>query len=269
MDTSIKHDSRDFVLWKHAEPLEPGFHTTLGYGRPGWHIECSAMIHALFNGSVSIHGGGVDLKFPHHMAEIMQSEPVFGKPLADIWMHNGSVLSDGVKMSKSLGNYVSWQGALNHAHELTHSEDAAGALLYFSMLQTHWQKPYDWKSTLLEENYRTLLEWAMLTKDVNPSHDPTVLTFLNDNLNTPGLIVYLRTLAVKNNTEKLARLKGGMLQLNVPLQLITDGYLQYLNQPHIQTLVAQRDQARSQKNWEQADLLRTQLTNLGIIVQDR
>lgn len=269
VDVSAKEDSRDFVLWKRVSDEEPGFHTELGYGRPGWHIECSAMIHALFNGSVSIHGGGVDLKFPHHMAEIMQSEPVSGKPLADIWMHNGSVLSDGVKMSKSLGNYVTWADALAQAYELTHSQEAAGSLLYFSMLQTHWQKPYDWKNTLLSDNYKSLLEWAMLTKEVTATPDPVVLEYLNDNLNTPGLIVYLRTLAVKGNAEKLSKLKGGVSQLNVDLQTILEGYEAHLHQPHIQELIFQRKLAREEKNWALSDMLRTQLLNLGVIVQDK
>jgi cysteinyl-tRNA synthetase len=268
VDVSAKEDSRDFVLWKRVSDEEPGFHTELGYGRPGWHIECSAMIHALFNGSVSIHGGGVDLKFPHHMAEIMQSEPVSGKPLADIWMHNGSVLSDGVKMSKSLGNYVTWEDALTQASSLTHSPEAAGSLLYFTMLQTHWQKPYDWKPTLLLDNYKVLLEWAALTVNVSAKEDPEVLQYLNDNLNTPGLIVYLRALAVKKNQDKLAKLKWALHILNVNVQAIWEGYQTYLAQDPVKSLIALRNEARARKDWATADNLRTELIQRGVIVQD-
>ena len=148
----------DFVLWKPSAANEPGWESPWGRGRPGWHIECSAMSEALLGESFDIHGGGIDLVFPHHENEIAQSESAHhDHPFAKIWMHNGFLQVEGEKMSKSLGNFVT-------INELTNSMRFGGRLwdgptLRFAMLQTHYRQPLDWTVRGLEQAKRTLENW--------------------------------------------------------------------------------------------------------------
>ncbi len=263
-----KEDSRDFALWKRFPSEEPGFPSPFGYGRPGWHIECSAMIGALFGGSVDIHGGGSDLKFPHHQAEILQSEPVFGKPLASIWAHNGSVLSDGKKMSKSLGNYVEWSAALDMAEAAL--PGSGGDLLRFSLLSAHWQKPLDWSERLLS---RAAEDLALLGEAARsrPS-DPAALErakalLLGDlaaNLNFPQALERARRESKANGSFALAL--GDLLGMDPsswrkPLASRDPALAEALRR--------EREQARADRDWSKADALREALLALGETVSDR
>ncbi|MCC5612527.1 cysteine--tRNA ligase [Nostoc sp. CHAB 5834] len=269
VDGSGKEDLRDFALWKRTGDADVGFKSPWGWGRPGWHIECSAMIGALFGGSVTIHGGGVDLKHPHHDAEIRQSEPVFGKPLADIWMHNGSVLSEGQKMSKSLGNFVTWQEALDQAEAL--APGRGGDLLRIAMLQAHWQKPLDWSPTLL---HSTFAELQLLTKNLSSEHlestDATALVQqLDENLNTPAAFVWLRA---QMKAGKHATVAASLRFLGVDVKAWADAHKPapspVEHSAEINALIKERNEARRQKNWAKADELRKRLAAMGVSLTD-
>ncbi len=156
-----KKNPMDFVLWKPSDANTPGWESPWGRGRPGWHIECSSMIESGFPGTdtIDIHGGGIDLVFPHHENEIAQSEGAHhDHPLAKIWMHNGFLNVEGEKMSKSLGNFVTIRELL--ASEEFGGRSWTGQVLRFAMLSTHYRQPMDWTVSNLEERYRELQSWA-------------------------------------------------------------------------------------------------------------
>lgn len=267
VDSTGKEDARDFALWKTVPEHEVGFPSPWGWGRPGWHIECSAMIKALTGGSVSIHGGGVDLKFPHHQAEIMQSEPVFGRPLADIWMHNGSVLSNGRKMSKSEGNFVTWQLALDQAEQV--APGLGGELLRFALLQAHWQKPLDWTPDLLATTARELQGLTTgLPVPQGSASAPAIVAILDSNLNMPQVMTELRKLRREHRVQELA---DALAYLGINVQAWASPSVKaepVQDVAHIASLRAQRVAAREQRNWGLADQLREQLAQLGVTDTD-
>lgn len=254
-----KLDSRDFALWKSMPKDAVGFDSPWGWGRPGWHIECSAMINALFGGSVTIHGGGVDLKFPHHQSEIMQSEPVNKKPLAQVWIHNGSVLSAGQKMSKSLGNFVLWQDALDQANAV--APGLGSDLLRYTMLQTHWQKPLDWSQYLLETNKIALFKiFKSIPKNiegfVTQEGLSIVLKELENNFNTPGLFVWIQKQAQLKKFELIA---SAFSILGFDLQLWHKAANTVeISKEHLELIVL-KERYRSEKNWSKADEVRALL----------
>ncbi len=269
VSTDGKEDPRDFALWKRTLESEPGFASPWGWGRPGWHIECSAMIRALFGGSVSIHGGGVDLKFPHHQAEIMQSEPVFGRPLADVWMHNGSVHSDGHKMSKSEGNFVTWAAALEAANQL--APGLGGQLLKFALLQAHWQKPLDWSDKLLTTTLADLLQLTegLAAETVVSSARvlPEFEVALQANLNTPAAITALKQAHKRGERSQVAK---ALMFLGIDVlswSRIERAHVT-LNAARIEDVQERRRQARADKNWGLADELRQFLQAHGVDVRD-
>ncbi|TXT43421.1 MAG: cysteinyl-tRNA synthetase [Methylocystaceae bacterium] len=200
-----KRGDMDFVLWKPSKENEPGWDSPWGRGRPGWHIECSAMSWAHLGETFDIHGGGIDLVFPHHENEIAQSCCAFGQDvMANYWMHNGFLQVEGEKMSKSLGNFVT-------IHELLHTEKFGGRgwhgpVLRFAMLRTHYRQPIDWTVKALEEAHAELQEWTNLLANraaeaeyrVHASllqPNEKVMAALCDDLNTPQAISELRALA--------------------------------------------------------------------------
>lgn len=261
-----KEDLRDFALWKRTPTDEPGFESPWGFGRPGWHIECSAMISSLFGGSVTIHGGGVDLKFPHHQAEIMQSEPVFERPLADIWMHNGSVLSDGRKMSKSLNNFVTWESALSQAEAL--APGLGSELLRAALLQAHWQKPLDWSSKLLETTKATLVALAKGLNDTLPAPEKSIVSVLSENLNTPQAFVWLQE---QKRHGLAADVVAGLEFFGISAQKwasLENSVTGTLALEEVAQLEEQRLAARAAKNWALADSLRDKLLAHGHRVVD-
>lgn len=263
-----KEDLRDFALWKRTPEGAPGFASPWGWGRPGWHIECSAMISALFGGSVTIHGGGVDLKFPHHQAEIMQSEPVFKRPLAEIWMHNGSVTSEGKKMSKSLNNFVTWQAGLDLAEAQAPSLGAD--LLRFALLQAHWQKPLDWSPLLLASAKRELISLSKGLTPVVPSLEATTrfVDKLSDNLNTPAAFVWLREQYAQGNLAEVAAGLGFLGIDYLAWAAFKEPVQDWSGHAQVQELLAKRGAARAAKNWALSDELRNQLAALGYVAKD-
>lgn len=265
VNTDGKRDVRDFSLWKTMLSDEPGFPSPWGWGRPGWHIECTAMIGSLFGGHVTIHGGGVDLKFPHHQSEIMQSEPVFNKKVADIWMHNGSVLSNGVKMSKSLGNVVLWSDALEKANIVMPGR--GGDILRYAMLKTHWSQPLDWTSSILTQSaleIGSLVRKAWLTRNVRS--DQSFFEILGENFNTPKAFGWLHHMA---KAGKGASVLEGLQALGIDAHAWSiDTALAQVFSADIALLVKQRDEARALKKWEEADAIRLQLQERGIALND-
>src|SRR6478672_1688958 len=197
-----KRDAMDFVLWKPSKPGEPAWPSPAGIatpGRPGWHIECSAMSWKYLGEVFDIHGGGIDLVFPHHENEIAQSRCAFHTPvMANFWMHNGFLQVEGEKMSKSLGNFVT-------IHELLKTEKFGGRswpgeVIRLAMLGTHYTQPIDWTTSALEEASVNLTQWKKLIARVDPSKleikpDSDVLSCLSDDLNTPEMLVRLHQIA--------------------------------------------------------------------------
>ncbi len=173
-----KRNPMDFVLWKPSSAGQPGWESPWGRGRPGWHIECSAMSEALLGESFDIHGGGIDLVFPHHENEIAQSESAHGgKPPAQIWMHNGFLQVEGEKMSKSLGNFLTIRDL---------RKDWPGEVLRFNMLRTHYRQPMDWTFQGMKESWSTLERFYGIAEPILATAvGPDFLSALCDDLNTP------------------------------------------------------------------------------------
>ena len=201
-----KRDAADFVLWKLSSADEPGWESPWGRGRPGWHIECSAMSKAFLGETFDIHGGGLDLIFPHHENEIAQSTCASGHAImANTWMHNGFVQVEGKKMSKSEGNFITIFDGMGDYH---------AAVARLTMLKTHYLQPLDWTRKGLQDSCTELLAWAKIVED-NAAGDETsnladdaeliskdVLTALSDDLNTPAAITYLRKLASESEQDR-------------------------------------------------------------------
>jgi cysteinyl-tRNA synthetase len=182
-----KEDPMDFVLWKPSDAATPGWDSPWGRGRPGWHIECSAMARDLLGESFDIHGGGNDLTFPHHENEIAQSK-CCGHGFANIWMHNEMLQVEGKKMSKSLGNFFTVRDLLD--------QGVPGPVIRFVMLSTHYRKPMDWTEKKRAEAEATLRKWAKLAQEAAPAEQPSadILTALGDDLNTPLALSHMHKL---------------------------------------------------------------------------
>ncbi|KAF0178825.1 MAG: cysteine--tRNA ligase [Hyphomonadaceae bacterium] len=267
-----KHPS-DFALWKTAKPGEPAWDSDFGRGRPGWHIECSAMIRANLGETIDIHGGGIDLIFPHHENEIAQSETAYGKPLARYWMHNGFLDMDGEKMSKSLGNVVL-------IHEL--ASEWPGEVLRWALLSAHYRAPLGFSRDLLEQSKASLdrLYTALRRlKDVDADDVDAPDAFvaaLCDDLNTPEAVAVLFGLATEaNKSEKLPEqqaLKGRMLAAGALIGVLQGDPEAWFrsgdNVDEIDVLVAERVAARQAKDWAEADRLRQVLAGMGVEVMD-
>ena len=194
----FKEDPMDFVLWKPSTDDLPGWDSPWGQGRPGWHIECSAMSHELLGDSFDIHGGGIDLQFPHHENEIAQSmcaHPHGG--FAKVWMHNEMLQVEGKKMSKSLGNFFTVRDLLD--------QGVPGEVIRFVMLSTHYSKPMDWTAEKAAQAKKTLRKWRQVTDGVESSAQPDarVLAALADDLNTAGALTVLHKLAQGENASEL------------------------------------------------------------------
>ncbi|MEM9288691.1 MAG: cysteine--tRNA ligase [Pseudomonadota bacterium] len=264
-----KRDPGDFVLWKPSTPEQPGWNSPWGRGRPGWHIECSAMIRATLGKTIDIHGGGIDLLFPHHENEVAQSCCANdGAPLARYWMHNGFVDMNSEKMSKSLGNVALIRDLL---------KDWPGEVLRYVLLSAQYRQPLDWTDDALKQAKATLdrLYRALeANKDVEPSPEASVdehlLAALDDDLNTPQALSVLGRLAAASNSPDG---KGALLQSAALLGLLQ-------NDPEtwrvgtaapvgdIDALIEQRATAKKNKDFATADAIRDQLLEQGIILED-
>ncbi len=271
-----KKDPTDFVLWKPSTPEQPGWESPWGRGRPGWHIECSAMSFKHLGASFDIHAGGQDLIFPHHENEIAQSTAVHGAgTFAKYWMHNGILLVNGEKMSKSLGNFITIQDLLNQAH---------GEVIRFALLSTHYRQPLDWTNETLIQAKASLnrLYTAMEGfKDESSSQvDGSIIDALQDDLNTPLAIARLHELAREANKindpsakkEVQAKIKAsgaflGLLQSSSETWFQT-GSPQDLNSEMIENLIMKRRVARENKDFKIADQIRLSLEQAGILLLD-
>jgi cysteinyl-tRNA synthetase len=299
-----KRDPMDFVLWKPSKPNEPGWPSPAGIaaaGRPGWHIECTAMSMATllepFGGGLQcddpsrnvfdIHGGGIDLVFPHHENEIAQSCSIFhSSRMANVWMHNGFLQVEGEKMSKSLGNFVT-------IHELLHTTKFggrkwSGEVLRLAMLRTHYRQPIDWTVKALEEAEATLDRWYEGVGDIEPASEiaPGVLDALADDLNTPAALSELHRLAhpavmglmvmglsemgqveAPELLKSSANLLGLLRQTRSQRQALALSDAQ-IDPEEIDMIVAERSAARAARNWAESDRLRDQLAALGVAIKD-
>jgi cysteinyl-tRNA synthetase len=264
-----KKSPLDFVLWKQSSGDEPGWESPWGRGRPGWHIECSAMSAAYLGDVFDIHGGGIDLIFPHHENEIAQSRCAHGTPaMANYWMHNEFVQIEDTKMSKSLGNFVTIRDLL---------ADWPGEVLRLNMLKAHYRSPMDWTLKGLEESAKTLDDWYAVAADVRGGQPyDAVIEPLLDDLNTPQMIASLhglRNSAASGN-------EGDRNQFAASLRLF--GFLSEsaaewksrkqqasgVDAKQIDELISSRTAARARKDFKESDRIRDQLASMGVVIKD-
>ena len=264
-----KEDPADFVLWKPSKNDEPGWKSPFGFGRPGWHIECSAMSKAYLGETFDIHGGGIDLIFPHHENEIAQSCAAYGTQLmAKYWMHNGHLMVDGAKMSKSLGNFFTVRDLLKNYD---------GEVIRLIFLQTHYRQPLDFQKDSLSSAKILLDRYYLALSEVPDIHDgepyTKVTEALYDDLNTPLALTCLHELLNEYHKSKnkmiLAQLKAsgsllGLLQQD-PQKYLLAGDFDAVN---INALVEKRTQAKNNKDFATADAIRKELDTQGIILED-
>jgi cysteinyl-tRNA synthetase len=249
-----KKNPMDFVLWKPSEQPLPGWESPWGRGRPGWHIECSAMAGKYLGETFDIHGGGIDLMFPHHENEIAQSESAHhGHALAKIWMHNGFLQVEGEKMSKSLGNFFTIRDLL---------ADWPGEVLRFNMLRSHYRQPIDFTLAGLRESWKTLERWYDVTEPLaDPAPDQDFMAALHDDLNTPQAIASL------HQAEPLA-LAGGLGFLGFSNVAMRITLKPKINAKEIADAIALRQKARAEKNFAESDRIRDALLARGIVLKD-
>jgi cysteinyl-tRNA synthetase len=277
VDTS-KRDPLDFVLWKSAKPGEPQWDSPWGKGRPGWHIECSAMSEDLLSEHFDIHGGGQDLIFPHHENEIAQSEGAHGHVFANYWLHNGFVRVDDEKMSKSLGNFFTVREVLAKFH---------AEVLRFFIVRAHYRSPLNYSDQHLEDARAGLTRLYTALRDTPPVagpidwHDPFAQRFkaaMDDDFNTADATAVLFDLATQVNRSRSGREAGLLKSLGELLGLLQAepvAYLQggapdsgELSAAQIEEKIAQRLAARKAKNFTEADRIRDELQNDGVILED-
>jgi len=278
-----KHDPHDFVMWKHAKPGEPSWASPWGDGRPGWHIECSAMSTSLLGSYFDLHGGGEDLKFPHHENEIAQSCAACDSPFVHIWIHNGFVRVNEEKMSKSLGNFFTVREVLKTLRD--------PEVLRFFLLSSHYRGPINYSAAQLAQADETLLGLYRALKDtalqgtVDGAEIQRFRAAMDDDFNTPDALAVAQNVARELNLAKAAgdlpkmadmaatlRAMGAMLGV---LQQDPDKYLKRsaaaggLTDAQVEALLAARNAARAAKNYAESDRIRAQLNEAGILLDDK
>jgi cysteinyl-tRNA synthetase len=296
----FKRNPMDFVLWKPSDAETPGWDSPWGRGRPGWHIECSAMARELLGETFDIHGGGIDLQFPHHENEIAQSacaHPEGG--FARYWLHNEMLQVEGKKMSKSLGNFFTVRDLLD--------QGVPGEVIRFVMLGTHYRKPMDWTEKKRAEAEATLRKWRRLVEGIEAAPKPNqeVANVLSDDLNTAGVIALLHQYAEALRNLRNASVHGSLNDLNLPdwmiaenesresmllrlkrefrasaqlLGLLDDRLGEWLTTEEdtpdddfvakVQVWLDLRAKAKATKNYKEADRIRKALSDIGIMISD-
>lgn len=251
-----KRAAADFVLWKPSTPGQPGWDSPWGRGRPGWHIECSAMIAEQLGETIDIHGGGLDLQFPHHENELAQSRCAHGgAALARIWMHNGFLsMGGGDKMSKSLGNVVSVGALLDEGWD--------GGVLRLALLSAQYRQPLEWSAQLLADSKARLARWARALDGVAAAATPPagVVAALADDLNTPLALAELGKAVRTAPGEAVA----GLALMGIALPAAGGGD----DDGDIEAMVAARTAARAARDWAESDRLRDALAARGIVLED-
>ena len=284
----VKHEPMDFALWKSAKPGEPYWESPWGHGRPGWHIECSAMVRRYLGETIDIHCGGQDLVFPHHENEIAQSECCNGVPFANYWMHNGFISVDNVKMSKSLGNFFTVRDVAN--------EYGYEPIRYF-LISSHYRSPINYSVDIIEQckaslvrlyNCRESLDFAMKNAvDTLPENADEIkakllsrkdqfITAMDDDLNTADAITAIFELVKDINTTVITDAPAKKLvetattlfdELTGVLGLVYNRKTESLDD-EIEKLIEARTQARKDRNWAEADRIRDELKAQGIVLED-
>jgi len=274
-----KRDPMDFVLWKPSSASEPGWDSPWGWGRPGWHIECSAMSWRYLDEQFDIHGGGIDLVFPHHENERAQSCCAFDKPvMANWWMHNGFLQVEGQKMSKSLGNFVT----IRELRENWQGIGWPGEAIRFAMLHSLYREPIDWTLKGLDEAHKVLWKWAEAIEGVGPAEEvpQEVLDALCDDLNTPKAIAAMHELyrdkrfaelraslnfvGISGRRDRLTRVQ----HLDASAAAVSGATAALVSANEIERLKNERLEARRHKNWAEADRIRALLAAHGIVLKD-
>ncbi len=269
-----KRNPGDFVLWKLSSADEPGWDSPWGSGRPGWHIECSAMSERYLGEVFDIHGGGLDLIFPHHENEIAQSRCAFGTGvMANIWMHNGFLQVEGQKMSKSLGNFVTINELLNTQRFGGRSWD--GGTLKLAMLKTNYRQPIDWTLTALTEAESNLRELGDAAGDASGTVSGKLIEALSDDLNTSKAFTLLQSLKSEGKKEELG---ASLYFLGLPIvkslkgsssiKFTASGKLTGIDGPKVDALIEKRLEARKMKNWAESDRIRDELGAMGVAIKD-
>ncbi|MDQ2701753.1 MAG: cysteine--tRNA ligase [Pseudomonadota bacterium] len=272
-----KRDPGDFVLWKPSPSDLPGWDSPWGRGRPGWHIECSAMAAAHLGETIDIHAGGIDLQFPHHENEIAQSECAHGgKVFARWWLHNGMLEFGGAKMSKSVGN-------IERVHDLLQAHPPEA--LRHALLAAHYRQPLDWSASLVEQSVRTLDRLYGTLRDladvdaVGATIPDAIEAALDDDLNTPAALATLSGIAADarkaTGAGERARLKADLLGAGLALGLLQQDPAAWFargsagdDDARIQALVDERAAAKQTRDFARADAIRAQLAGEGILLED-
>ena len=260
-----KKNPEDFVLWKPSKDSEPFWESPWGKGRPGWHMECSAMSYEILGSNFDIHGGGIDLIFPHHENEIAQSTCFHGEQTAQVWMHNGFVNFSGEKMSKSLGNIATVNDLLG-----TYSGD----VIKYALLTSHYRQPLEFSDDLLNSAVSILEKWSDFQNwqtDNSLGYDKQFMDYLHDDLNTPGCLMRLQQIfnLIKKDPENQdlkSHFVNGLHLIGLK-PTITKKELK-IDINYIENMISQRSSAKENKDFVKADEIRNALQKQGIILED-
>ena len=263
-----KKEPGDFVLWKPSKENEPSWDSPFGKGRPGWHLECSAMSEKYLGKHFDLHGGGLDLIFPHHENEIAQSVCANdNQKLSNYWLHNGYVTVDKQKMSKSLGNFIT-------INELKNKYN--GQVIRLAMLSSHYTQPFDWNKNILENSRKSLEKWYEFYSDEDESINDSNLKYLLDDLNTPLMISNINDLYKKAKSGDTLSAKQLSSSCKI-LGLFNQNVEEWKNSKkigkmlpeEIEKLILQRNEARAKKDFKTSDKIRDLLVSKGVLIKDK